>query len=147
MRGRLRRSRRCGHGLSGGCRCVCGLPSWLSAAGLGSRLTYLRETDMRRCLHGLVIAVGGALIGAVPSLGSGAEESAVNPPPKPADWAALAQLPDWSGVWTPNITDQNARMKSDPIPWTPQAAAQAQKLVAAEKAGNPKGLFVNCLPE
>jgi hypothetical protein len=94
-----------------------------------------------------VIAVGGALVGAVPSLGSAAEEPVINPPPKPADWAALAQLPDWSGVWTPNITDQNARMKTDPIPWTPQAAAQAQKLVAAEKAGNPKGLFVNCLPE
>jgi hypothetical protein len=72
---------------------------------------------------------------------------AVNGPPKAADWAALAQLPDWSGVWTPNISDQKKREKSDPIPWKPAAAAQISKLEAQEEAGNPKGLFVNCLPE
>ena len=71
----------------------------------------------------------------------------INPPPKAEDWAALAKLPDWSGVWTPNMSDQNARIKTDPVPWTPAAAAQIQKLLDAEKAGDPKGLFVNCLPE
>ena len=76
-----------------------------------------------------------------------AEDPEINPPPKASDWAALAKLPDWSGVWTPSLTDQNARMKADPIPWNPAAAKEAAKLVAAEKAGDPKGLFVNCLPE
>jgi hypothetical protein len=71
----------------------------------------------------------------------------INLPPQPAEWAALAQLPDWSGVWTPTLKDQDARMKSNPIPWNAAAAAEIAKLVAAEKAGNPKGLFVNCLPE
>jgi len=75
-----------------------------------------------------------------------AVDSTINPPPKAADWAALAQLPDWSGVWTPSLSDQRKRMRG-PIPWTPAAAAQVGKLEAAEKAGNPKGLFVNCLPE
>ena len=70
-----------------------------------------------------------------------------NPAPQAKDWAQLAQLPDWSGVWTPNMSDQDARIVSDPIPWTPAAAKQIAKLDAAERAGDPKGLFVNCLPE
>jgi hypothetical protein len=45
------------------------------------------------------------------------------------------------------MTDQDARIKSDPVPWKPEAAAQIARLVAAERAGDPKGLFVNCLPE
>jgi len=96
---------------------------------------------MRECL----IAIGFAAASAAAA--SAAEEATINPPPKPADWTALAQLPDWSGVWTPSLSDQAQRMKLDQIPWTPAAAAQINKLVAAENAGNPKGLFVNCLPE
>jgi hypothetical protein len=76
-----------------------------------------------------------------------AADSVLNAAPKPADWAALAQLPDWSGVWTPNTSDQERREKADPIPWNPKAAAEIRKLEAQERAGNPKGLFVNCLPE
>src|ERR1700749_2169368 len=38
-------------------------------------------------------------------------------------------------------------MANDPPSWNPKAAAQIAKLAAAEKAGDPKGLFVNCLPE
>lgn len=75
------------------------------------------------------------------------QEPGVNARPKAAAWAALARLPDWSGVWTPNITDQMDRIKSDPIPWNPSAAAQIAKLEAQEESGDPKGLFVNCLPE
>ena len=97
--------------------------------------------SMRECL----IAIGFAAASAAAS--GAAKEETINPPPKPADWAALAQLPDWSGVWTPSLSDQEKRMKLDQIPWTPAAAAQISKLVAAEDAGNPKGLFVNCLPE
>jgi hypothetical protein len=71
----------------------------------------------------------------------------INPPPQAEDWSALAKLPDWSGVWTPNITDQDRRIETDPMPWNKAAAAQIAKLEAAEQAGDPKGLFVNCLPE
>jgi hypothetical protein len=98
---------------------------------------------VRECL--LAISCAVAVIGATAP--AGAEQTAINPSPRPADWAALAKLPDWSGVWTPNMSDQNARIKTDPIPWNPQAAAQVEKLIAAEKAGDPKGIFVNCLPE
>ena len=76
-----------------------------------------------------------------------AQEPAITPAPTANDWAALAELPDWSGVWTPNVTDQFAQMKTNPVPWTPAAAAQIQHLEAEAAAGRPKGLFVNCLPE
>jgi hypothetical protein len=76
-----------------------------------------------------------------------AEKPVTNPAPKAQDWADLAKLPDWSGVWNPNISDQNARILTDPVPWKPQAAALVAKLTAEENAGRPKGLFVNCLPE
>jgi hypothetical protein len=62
-------------------------------------------------------------------------------------WSALAKLPDWSGVWVPDIEDQFAQMDSNPVPWTTRVAAQVEQLKAREKAGRPKGLFANCLPE
>jgi hypothetical protein len=77
----------------------------------------------------------------------GAEKTVINPPPKPEDWANLAKLPDWSGVWTPNISDQNGQIARNPIPWKPEIARQVQHLIAEEAAGRPKGLFIDCLPE
>ena len=68
-------------------------------------------------------------------------------PPTPKHWQALAALPDWSGIWNPDIPDQNAQIKSNPVPWSPAAAKQAAALDAQERAGNPKGIFVDCLPE
>jgi hypothetical protein len=70
-----------------------------------------------------------------------------NRAPTASDWAALAKLPDWSGVWTPGISDQVKRIKTDPVPWQPQIAAQVKALEAEKAAGRPKGLFVDCLPE
>ena len=75
------------------------------------------------------------------------EKSAINPPPTARDWADLAKLPDWSGVWNPKITDQFAQMKTNPPPWTPKAAAQVARMAAEERAGRPPPIFVNCLPE
>jgi hypothetical protein len=85
---------------------------------------------------GLTAAPSGAHAGAV-----------INPPPQAKDWSALASLPDWSGVWTPNMTDQERRIETDPVPWNKAAAAEIARLTAAEQAGDPKGLFINCLPE
>ena len=76
-----------------------------------------------------------------------AEEPVLNKPPSAADWAKLSKLPDFSGVWNPNITDQNAQVKTNPVPWKPEVVPHIERLVAEEKAGRPKGLFVNCLPE
>jgi hypothetical protein len=71
----------------------------------------------------------------------------VNHAPRPSDWGALAKLPDWSGVWTPFISDQNKRITTDPVPWQPKVAEQIAAMEAEEKAGRPRGLFIDCLPE
>jgi hypothetical protein len=101
--------------------------------------------SIRESTRKVAVATAVAMSAAAAAFGGGDPE--INLSPQPAEWAALAQLPDWSGVWTPSLKDQDARMKSNPIPWTTAAAAAIAKLVAAEQAGNPKGLFVNCLPE
>ncbi len=96
-----------------------------------------------------VILPLAAMLGLAGWAGTAAAEakSPLNPAPTPRDWAAIAKLPDWSGVWTPNIGDQFARIKSDPTPWTPQAAAQIAAMQQAEKDGHPTELFLDCLPE
>jgi hypothetical protein len=104
---------------------------------------FLATTSAGALIAALIAAL--TVAGAQPA--PAAEDTIRNAPPQASDWAGLAKLPDWSGVWTPNMTDQEARITSDPIPWTPKAAAQIAKLVAAENSGDPKGLFVNCLPE
>ena len=71
----------------------------------------------------------------------------INPPPTAKDWANLAKLPDWSGVWNPKITDQDRQAKTNMPPWTPAANELIQFQLAEEKAGRPPPLFVNCLPE
>jgi hypothetical protein len=75
------------------------------------------------------------------------KKTIINPPPTAQDWADLAKLPDWSGVWNPKITDQDAQAKTNMPPWTPKAAAQIAHMLAEEKAGRPPPIFVDCLPE
>ena len=76
-----------------------------------------------------------------------AAQAEINPPPTAKDWADMAKLPDWSGVWNVNETLQNAEITKNPTPWTPKAAAQIKTMLAEEKAGHPRGLYVDCLPE
>ena len=71
----------------------------------------------------------------------------INPPPTAKDWADLAKLPDWSGVWNPKITDQDEQVKTNMPPWTPPAAKYIEFQLAEERAGRPPPLFTNCLPE
>jgi len=98
---------------------------------------------------GLLLAgcAAAACIAFMPGSRALAGEAVINAPPQAKDWADLAKLPDWSGVWTPNMSDQEARIKTDPIPWNTVAAQEVARLEAREKSGDPKGLFVNCLPE
>ena len=91
---------------------------------------------------GLAAAI--ILITAIPA--RAVPDDAVIAPPAAADWAALAQLPDWSGVWTPDIRDQDAQVQTNPVPWTPGAKKQADFWTAEENAGRPRGVLINCLP-
>jgi hypothetical protein len=75
------------------------------------------------------------------------EKPVINAPPAAKDWADLAKLPDWSGVWNPKITDQDAQAKTNMPPWNAKAAELIKWQLAEERAGRPPPLFVNCLPE
>jgi hypothetical protein len=66
--------------------------------------------------------------------------------PTPDQWAALAKLPDWSGVWTPDKGDQARQETSNPPAWNAKAAARIAAMQADERAGHPHGIFTNCLP-
>jgi hypothetical protein len=69
----------------------------------------------------------------------------VNPAPTAKDWADLAKLPDWSGVWFPE--SWMATTARHPPTWRPEAQKDVDALRALDKAGHPKGLYVDCLPE
>jgi hypothetical protein len=78
-----------------------------------------------------------------------AEQSAkdpINPPPTLRDWQALAKLPDFSGVWTPVVSDQVAQERSNAPPWNAQAAKQIEHMYAEEKAGRPFPVIDHCFP-
>src|SRR5258708_22359064 len=75
------------------------------------------------------------------------EKPVINPAPSAQDWANLAKLPDWSGVWDPKITDHDMQAKTNMPPWNEKAAALVRDQLAREKGGRPPPLFVNCLPE
>ena len=62
-------------------------------------------------------------------------------------WSELGRLPDWGGLWVPDRGDPKHPFgKGDPL-WNPAAAKQIQALSAADKAGNPVNIYINCLPE
>jgi hypothetical protein len=73
--------------------------------------------------------------------------SVINPAPSAQDWADIGKLPDWSGVWNPNISDQDLQVKTNPPPWNEAAAKKMEFMFAEEKAGRPKLIFSYCLPE
>lgn len=103
--------------------------------------------DYRRALLAALLASCIPAGAAAPAPSAVAtDEQAINPAPTPADWQALAQLPDWSGVWTPVISDQIAQMKTNAPPWTPDVAKQMAFLAQEERDGRPLGILVGCLP-
>ena len=121
-----------------------GQPVQHGVSGLTLVLSWI-ASRLALAAVGFAIALApGSSVASATASGAATAAAATNAPPQARDWAKLAALPDWSGVWTPNMSDQDARIASDPVPWTPAAAAQIAKLEAAEQAGDPKGLFVNC---
>jgi len=81
------------------------------------------------------------------AFGAGAAaKDPINPPLTPEDYAALGKLPDWSGVWTPDISDQEARERSNAPPWKPEVAKRIDKMYADEEAGRPFEIIDHCFP-
>jgi hypothetical protein len=81
------------------------------------------------------------------ALPSGAADKApADAAPTAQDWQAVAKLPDWSGTWTPAISDQADQEKSNPPPWKPQIAKQIVHMYAEEAAGRPFPIIDHCFP-
>jgi hypothetical protein len=72
--------------------------------------------------------------------------AAAHAQPSDGDWSALAQLPDLSGVWIPDVADQRRKERNETPPWTPAAKAQIDFLFAEDRAGRPKLILDHCLP-
>jgi hypothetical protein len=83
-------------------------------------------------------------ITALPS--SAADKESADAAPTAQEWQALAKLPDWSGTWTPAISDQVAQEKSNRPPWKPQIAKQIDHMYAEEAAGRPFPIIDHCFP-
>jgi hypothetical protein len=99
---------------------------------------------------GIFVAVPFALFVAASTACAQAPKKAptiINPAPTAQDWADLGKLPDWSGVWNPKISDQDAQVKTNPPPWNETAAKKIEFMFAEEKAGRPRLIFASCLPE
>jgi hypothetical protein len=102
---------------------------------------------MRKRINGGVLVlswVALALLAVLPA--DAAEKDPINTAPTAQDWQALAKLPDWSGVWTPVISDQVAQEKSNRPPWSPQVAKQIDHMYAEEAAGRPFPIIDHCFP-
>ncbi len=78
--------------------------------------------------------------------GEAAKSEPINPAPGAKEYAALAKLPDFTGVWTPDMTDQAAQERGNPPPWKPAIAKQVQHLYAEEKDGRPFPIIDHCFP-
>jgi hypothetical protein len=76
-----------------------------------------------------------------------AADEPINPPPTAAEWAAIAKLPDWSGVWTPAPLDKGGVVVAEAPAWTPAAAARVARMQALDRDGKPDNIYINCLPE
>ena len=87
-----------------------------------------------------------ALVAAIALAAPAAAAEKLNPAPTAKDWIALSRLPDWSGVWTPDVDDQDAQIVSDPTPWKPEVGARVAKMIADDKAGRPFQVLKGCLP-
>jgi hypothetical protein len=59
---------------------------------------------------------------------------------------ALAALPDFSGVWIPDVKDQKRQETANAPPWRPEILPQIQHMIAEEKAGRPFLVLSHCLP-
>lgn len=107
------------------------------------------RTMRQRTMRKTALFMGATLLaGAGWGAGAGAAppDDRLDPLPSAAQWAALARLPDWSGTWSPDVGDQNAQIKTNPVPWKPDVQKQVDHWVAEERAGRPKGLLLDCLP-
>jgi hypothetical protein len=59
---------------------------------------------------------------------------------------ALAEPPDLSGVWIPDVKNQKRQETANAPPWKPGILPQIEHMAAEEKAGRPFLVLSHCLP-
>jgi hypothetical protein len=94
----------------------------------------------------VAVVTGLAALALAAPVARAAASGPINAPPSLQDYQALAKLPDWSGIWTPVISDQVAQERSNPPPWKPAIAKQIDKMYADEEAGHPFEIIDHCFP-
>ncbi len=92
------------------------------------------------------MVLGAAAGLALATIPASAEVRPGNGPYAASDWAALAKLPDLSGVWVPDVADQHRKETANQPPWTPKVAAEMARLEAEARAGRPFLVLHDCLP-
>lgn len=86
-----------------------------------------------------------AVLAGTPVLGAAPAE--VNPAPTRAAWAAIADLPDLSGVWSPGPLDRYVPGGPEAPQWLPEVQKQIDRLKQLDADGQPQNIYTNCLPE
>ena len=71
----------------------------------------------------------------------------VNPKPTRADWIAIADQPDLSGVWTPGPLDKYPPGNTTEPKWLPAIKPIYERLKQLDAEGKPQNIWVDCLPE
>ncbi len=98
--------------------------------------------DGQLLVIGLVVCLALASTGAAEP-----PKPVLNPAPSARDWADLAKLPEWSGVWVPDRKHPAFRFGSVRPTFTPAAAVYIAAQEALVRAGTPNNIYINCLPE
>ena len=131
---------------------------WLHSAG-GMVTETARPSSVSRCsddetdvkssvmsvlwLLGAAAVVSAAFI-AMPAESQEEQRRSIN---SAEPWAAIAELPDWmDGIWLPNVAHQRQSYLANDVPWRPEVAKVIDQMLATKAAGDPYGLFLDCLP-
>jgi len=105
-------------------------------------------TNRRNPQAGLLALAAAAWLALAPAgQAQTATAPLLNPKPTAADWAAIAQQPDLSGVWLPDRKHANYPFGKVTPPWTAKAAAYIAEQQRLDKVGTPNNIYINCLPE
>jgi hypothetical protein len=108
----------------------------------GCRLESVRLREFSRKAALLYLAAAMIWVTACPvAVGETAAAAA-----REKDWAAIAALPDFSGVWVPDVKDQKRQETGNVPPWKPDLLPQIRRMEAEERAGRPFLVLGYCLP-
>lgn len=97
-----------------------------------------------KAIKGLVALAGAAILA---GCGPAAETPSAADDPATARWAALAKLPDWSGVWEVDWRNERGAPPRPAMKLTPEGQAQLDAYRAGQARGeNLQSDAANCVP-